>query len=205
MSGYLERMFFKGDVLFKEGEYGNSAYLLTEGKVEISQNVEGKSVVLAVLKPVTILGEMAIFLKDQKRTATAKALEDSKVAEFTRKDLEKFLKKCPQVISSLMNILAYRLEQTTRKATHVPNIFMGVCRVLGLCTMHGAKSLKYEPVVAELSNSFIVDPGKITRVMETLEALQVVSFVEDDQGTRWINFLITDDFAKNAVAALKES
>jgi len=80
----IVREFQTEAVIFREGEIGNTAYILTEGQVEISIQQDGQKSVLAVLNPITVFGEMALLLKDQKRTATAKAVGETKIAATHR-------------------------------------------------------------------------------------------------------------------------
>ena len=46
----------KGKIIMEEGELGGSAYLLKSGRVEVSNKIEGKRVVLAVVEAEQILG-----------------------------------------------------------------------------------------------------------------------------------------------------
>ena len=59
---------------------------------------------------------MALFLDDNMRTATAIALEDSKVIEVTKDDLDEFMRASPKVIASIITVLVSRLKTTTKKA-----------------------------------------------------------------------------------------
>ena len=124
---YLMRNVLKHNVVFNEGTRGDAAYILTEGKIEISGIIEGHKKVFAILKPISIFGEMALFLDDNTRTATAIALEDSKVIVVTSDDLEQFMRESPKVISSIITVLVGRLKTTTKKAMKVPSTAWAWC------------------------------------------------------------------------------
>ena len=49
---FLQRSVLKHNVIFTEGSRGDEAYLLVDGKVEISGSVDGRKKVFAVLQPV---------------------------------------------------------------------------------------------------------------------------------------------------------
>jgi CRP-like cAMP-binding protein len=125
MSSFMVKNFLKYSVIFQEGSKGECAYLLKEGRVEISKILDGKKKVLAVLKPVSVSGRWPFLLGDERRTATAVALEDSKVVEIKKADFEDYMRKSPQMISTILNVMVYRLKTATAKAMRVPNLFSG--------------------------------------------------------------------------------
>src|SRR5580700_9243412 len=61
--------FVSGEYIFREGENGNRLYLIVEGDVRISRNVPGSGEeALAVLKPGSLFGEMAVFDRSERST-----------------------------------------------------------------------------------------------------------------------------------------
>ncbi len=71
-----QKNFAKGDVIFKEGEVGDSAFLVASGRVEITRVQNGTAAVIGEIKAGQIFGEMAL-INDKPRTATARAAEPS--------------------------------------------------------------------------------------------------------------------------------
>ena len=65
--------------LFREGEAGDTAYIVESGRLEISLLREGRKVVVAELGPGSLVGEMALIGAGT-RSATATALEETHVA-----------------------------------------------------------------------------------------------------------------------------
>ncbi|MBN2140294.1 MAG: cyclic nucleotide-binding domain-containing protein [Desulfovibrionaceae bacterium] len=168
--GFLVKSFLKHHVIFAEGSKGDTAFILAQGSVELSGTVDNRKKVFAVLSPPSIFGEMALFLEDQARTATAIALEDSKIVIITKDDLADYMSQAPQVISSILEVLVHRLKTTTKKALRVPNVPMGVCRVLDLFAMNGLMKIKYGSAVRTLSEAFSTSAGKIEKYLEALAA-----------------------------------
>ena len=102
----LKQRFLPDEYIFKQGEKGNKAYLLLDGRIAIEVN----SKKVAEISEMEIFGEMSLLLK-KPRTASIKALKPSIVLPIDEKILEELLTKSPPVISSLVKQLAYRLSQ----------------------------------------------------------------------------------------------
>ena len=56
-----ERKFKDGDILFQENEPSSSVYVLVRGNVELSKSGEHGSVMLAMLEPGEMFGEIGII------------------------------------------------------------------------------------------------------------------------------------------------
>ena len=94
-----------GRVLCREGEAGDSLYLIAEGEVEITQaSEEGHgSRVLGNAARGDLVGEMAL-LQNAPRNATVTAVTDCIVLELKKKDLETILGHNPAVAAEMVNI-----------------------------------------------------------------------------------------------------
>ena len=101
-----KQRFLPDDYIFKQGEKGDKAYLLLDGRVAIEVN--GKKV--AEISEMEIFGEMSLIL-NKPRTASIKALKPSIVLPINQKILSDLLSECPPVVASLVKQLAYRLSQ----------------------------------------------------------------------------------------------
>ena len=116
---FVEKPFKAGEIIFREGTPGDIAYLLTEGKIGIEIQCSQGPKTIAVVNPVSIFGELALLLDDNKRTATARALEDSRMVVIERADFEKYIKDSPPVIQSLVTVFAKRLKNMNCKLAEV--------------------------------------------------------------------------------------
>jgi CRP/FNR family transcriptional regulator, cyclic AMP receptor protein len=107
--------FKKYDLIFTEGDPGDCAYVIDEGKVAIvaGKNIHGKHKALAKLSKNAIFGEMAL-IDEKVRTATAFVLEDCRLTIISRKTLSYLIHKEPLALSPLLEILSQRLRQTTK-------------------------------------------------------------------------------------------
>ena len=108
----MKTLYFKpGEVVFEEGSFSNCAYLIEEGKFEVSKAINGRRQVLNLLKEKDIFGEMGI-IDNQPRSATVVALEKSKVIIITQDCFNSLEKINPQALIPLLRVLSKRIRDT---------------------------------------------------------------------------------------------
>lgn len=102
-----------GEVLFRKGEPGSAMYVIEEGEIEIILPVDPpvNEVQLSVLKEGEFFGELSLFA-DTPRTATARALADTRLVEMQRGDFITFVMERPSVGISMLSEMAKRLQLT---------------------------------------------------------------------------------------------
>ncbi len=99
----------KDEVIFKEGDPGEAAYLVESGSVGIFKTVEGEEIQLATMSDGELFGEMAI-IDGSSRMAHAVALEDSVIVAIPRAGLEALLAKQEPLVKTLIQILVENLR-----------------------------------------------------------------------------------------------
>lgn len=104
----LTRTYTKNTLLFAEGEPGDELFILQKGSVKIMKIANNHEVLLAVLKPGDIFGEMAL-LESTVRSANAIAYEDCTVLTVNWENFQNMAKTQPQIITRLTQLLAERL------------------------------------------------------------------------------------------------
>lgn len=111
------KKFFKaGDTIIKQGDEGESAFIIENGRVEILIEKEhGLVQSLGTRGSGSIIGEMAIIDK-KARTASVKALEDSELLEITCQDFERKLSKADPVMRMIMQVVMTRYRDTIKRA-----------------------------------------------------------------------------------------
>jgi len=118
MSGqqHARRTFKAGEIILKQGEMGDCAYIIEEGQVEILiQRSDGKSQIISTRGEGTIIGEMAI-VDAAPRAATVRALKDCKMLEITREDFAQRLKSSDPVIQMVSQVILTRFRDTLARA-----------------------------------------------------------------------------------------
>jgi len=118
-----EEKYKDGEIIFKEGSSGDWIYVIESGAVEISKKIGGEKVVMVVLKPGEIIGELG-FITKTPRTATATAIGNTTVGIIDPIFFEQEFNKLSPDFQAVLTSLAERLKKTTdsacliRKALH---------------------------------------------------------------------------------------
>ena len=102
-------------VVFEKADAGEEMLVVLNGRLKISvANREGREIVLGVLGPGEIFGEIAM-LDGQGRSATATTLTPCELLGIHRKDFMPFLEQNPKAAADLITVLALRLRLNTEQ------------------------------------------------------------------------------------------
>jgi cyclic nucleotide-binding protein/tetratricopeptide repeat protein len=102
--------FERGKVILREGEPGNSLYMLTSGAVKAFVKRDGKQVPIAELEEGAFFGEGSI-LTGKPRTATIVATERSELLELDRPTLDSITQTHPHVWDVLQEFANQRMAK----------------------------------------------------------------------------------------------
>ncbi len=116
----MKRHNFKGgDVIFREGERSNAAYLITSGQVEVVRvRDDGKSETIAVLNQGEYFGEMGA-IDDKPRSATAIAKGPVVCMSVGQEEFRDMLLNRPQESIDLLKVLFERLREANEKLARI--------------------------------------------------------------------------------------
>jgi CRP/FNR family cyclic AMP-dependent transcriptional regulator len=103
------RMCQPGEVLFREGEAGDTMYVIQSGTVRITKSVKGEEKTLAILGAGEFFGEMAI-LNAKPRNATAIVQEPASVLVLGARTFEQMVVSNGEIAVRLVKKLARRLD-----------------------------------------------------------------------------------------------
>jgi len=105
------RSYRKGEILFHKDDPGSSLFLLKTGRIKISTfSSEGKEAVFTVHGPGDAFGELAL-LDGAPRSATATALEPSRLLTLDRAAFVSFLREHPDAALVLLSELTARVRR----------------------------------------------------------------------------------------------
>jgi CRP-like cAMP-binding protein len=112
-----ERTFPAGAVLMRQGDTGAGLFVVTSGKVKITQaiNPDRLEEDLGTAGPGNVLGEMAL-LDDHPRSATVTALEDVTALILPIWDFRSTLRNDPEIAIKLLATLSQRLRNAESHA-----------------------------------------------------------------------------------------
>lgn len=101
------RQLASGELLFREGDAADCAYIVEEGQLEISTISEGQVVIITHLEAGEIVGEMGV-IDSAPRTATARATRDTRLMVVTRNQLTERIADADPILKLLVKILLDR-------------------------------------------------------------------------------------------------
>lgn len=105
-----------GEIIFKEGDPGDSAYLVEDGCVEVNVSSTQQS----HIGKGELFGEIALI--DQKpRTATVRAIEDTVLIPIPRQLVKELLEKTDPVVRHLLLTILERFRSTRNQPTFDPS------------------------------------------------------------------------------------
>ena len=106
-------------VVLKQGEVGNSLYIILDGSVSVQVEDEsdpGHMLVVTYLNPGDFVGEMGLFeTEPPMRSAQVVAKTQCEVAEISYERFLQIRNQFPDILFAVSRQLAARLRQTTRK------------------------------------------------------------------------------------------
>jgi CRP-like cAMP-binding protein len=186
------------EMLFKEGSTGELAYVIKKGSVEISLMSAGQKVVLAILEPPAIFGEMALIFKEEKRTATVTALEYTELVQIEKQAFEDYFKKSPPIMEHIVNALVNRLKRTTDRVGATSDKFIGTAEVLNLMGQHGVENVDYTRALVAISIALAADTDEIAAKLDMMQVLSLIDIMSDRNGMKTIVVQSKDMFMTKA-------
>ncbi|KAF0153269.1 MAG: cAMP-binding protein [Ignavibacteria bacterium] len=107
------RIYHPNELIFHQGDPGTGLYIIISGQVVIRQEEEKNSWDLTKLSRGDFFGELAL-LDDERRSATAIALEETRVIVIFKPDLDAFIQNNPKegikILKGISQIIAIRLR-----------------------------------------------------------------------------------------------
>ncbi len=113
-TGGLGKTYKDGEDIIKQGESGNCMYIIQSGEIEVIRDNNGKEVRLALRKEGDFFGEMALFSKEL-RSATIRALGDTRILTVDRKNLLNSIQKDPSLAFRIIETLSKRVRDLSEE------------------------------------------------------------------------------------------
>lgn len=136
------KQFQQGQMVFKEGQPAERAYLVKRGSVSIYRVVDDQRIVLARMGPGRLFGEMGP-LTGQPRDSNAICDEYSELVVLEKDNLEKAMAASPVIIRTMLEAMIERLKATTQRLSshNRPDGFMSLVRLLEMAVKAGGPML----------------------------------------------------------------
>lgn len=148
------RRFAAGEEIFQKGDPGTALFGVLSGRVGIyTISSEGEEVILNLLEPGDLLGEIAL-LDGRPRTASAGAMGPTDLLQIRREHFVPFLQRNPDLCVSLIQVLCDRIRMNVEFIEDT--IFLHLAarlakRLLSLAELHGEPTARGVRIAVKLS------------------------------------------------------
>ncbi len=143
----IVRSLLDGEVLFREGDSADCAYIVDAGRLQISTHSESGDVILCRLGAGEIVGEMGV-IDGSPRTATAIAVGETRLIIVTQNQFTERISQADSILRLLVNILLerYRSGLTSVKRHHQMDAHAEISsdRLVGEYVRHGIDKIRLE-------------------------------------------------------------
>ncbi len=109
-TGELGKVYQDGEVIIRQGEIGDTMYVIQAGRVEVVVDQGGQEVRLAIREVGQPIGEMEIFER-QTRVATVRALGQVRVLTVDKKSLVRRIREDPSLTYYMMQTMSQRIRE----------------------------------------------------------------------------------------------
>ena len=111
----VPRSYERGEVVFREGDAGDTCYVVKSGSVSVMrEHQDGRVIALAELRAGQMFGELAMF-DQETRSATVETLEPTTTVALLARDFQRILRTHPEIAVKLLAALANRLRRANER------------------------------------------------------------------------------------------
>jgi CRP/FNR family cyclic AMP-dependent transcriptional regulator len=105
----------KGEVVFQEGDKGDSLYVVLKGQVKVClYDEDGREYILAAIGKDGFFGELAL-IDELPRSANVITLENSELLIIKRHEFTRLLMENPTITISILKVLSRRLREADER------------------------------------------------------------------------------------------
>lgn len=139
-----QRTFDKGEIVFHEGDPGDSLHLVRQGTFAIqSSTPSGATLIVDILAPGDVFGEFAVFSNQRRRTTEVTALSPGATLTVEREQLRAAIGFRPELAEEIIAAIIGKAESTTQRLVemlHVPAELRVLRALLSMATLEDAPS-----------------------------------------------------------------
>jgi CRP-like cAMP-binding protein len=181
VAGLRRRSYHRDEVIVHQGDPADTLHLIAAGHVSVRATLRGgEFVVLAILGPGEVFGEIALVGSPHARGATVIALEQCETLSLGRDEFHRLRTSYPGVDRFLIELLAARVERLNNhllEALYVPAERRVLRRLLHLCELYPGDDQR---IVIPVTQEMLASLAGTTRptanqVLRRLVASDIVS------------------------------
>ncbi len=117
----------RGAVCPRQGDPADFVFILLEGEVRVTRQVNGHEEMLVTYGPHTLFGEIPVLMGDETYWASGRAMTDSRVFELPKDAFWELVTSCPE-------LCAIVLRQMARRLAALESVSQGRARMVSLGT-----------------------------------------------------------------------
>lgn len=151
-----------GEIIIRENDLGETAYVITQGQVEVTKALQGQKVHLAYLEAGETFGEMSM-IDEKPRSATVTAVTETLVSEIRRDDFFESFQTDPKVALQLLKVLFERLREADARILDLQKAEPQQALVPEVLAL-GQPTITLEGVTPRAAAALPVTPFQITQL-----------------------------------------
>ena len=177
----VPRRWGAGETIFREGDAGDTCYVVESGCVRVTRNhSDGRTITLAELRGGDLFGELAMF-DSERRSATVEAAEETTGVALLAGDMRRLLLRHPDISLKLLSAFSGRLKEANERISR--QSFQTVAsRVAGVLLAQaeaasgpGAQNVLVRSTRAEMAQLAGSSRESVSRFLATLERAGLVT------------------------------
>jgi CRP/FNR family transcriptional regulator, cyclic AMP receptor protein len=119
-AGARLRRFQRGDIVFHEGDTGDTLHLVDSGRFGVQTGTsEGERVMLEIVSPGEVFGELSIFGSERVRTATVVTIESGETRSIDADSARDLCDRVPEAARYFLGLLADRSARHTTRLLEI--------------------------------------------------------------------------------------
>lgn len=112
--GALGKAYQDGECIVNQGEVGHCMYVVQQGELEVVVENPGGEVLLSLLRPGDVFGEMALFTREP-RSATVRVRGEARVLTVDEKGFLKRVHEDPSLAFRILQKMSERIQKLNKE------------------------------------------------------------------------------------------
>jgi serine/threonine-protein kinase len=175
-----EQVFQPGDVIVKEGDPGDCAYIILDGHCQVTRMVAGKKENLRLLGPGEMFGEAAV-LTNNPRLATVTALMETRVAVVQRSFLQDEMERTSLISLAIRAVASAFVDLNGQTAALLADqavsraweLVLREVAFSGRAEADGAKSIAWSATLSRVAQASGVEPEALVRRVQRQKGVRL--------------------------------
>ena len=117
-TGELGKVYQDGETIIRQGDVGDTMYVVQEGQVEVVVEQDSQEVLLAVRGAGQPIGEMEI-IERQPRSATVRARGQARVLTVDKKSFLRRIHEDPSLAFYMMQTMSHRIRDLSAEVARL--------------------------------------------------------------------------------------